>query len=599
MPPSGRRAATYWPTPEPMHCTHRRRGASGGRSIGTSSVNTISARAKAARCAVGERGARSCGARRRTGPAPGRRAARARPRTGSSAARCAGGSREPRLVERRRGASGTGRTRRAARSASTPGAGHVDPPPQCVRRSWSHSGYSSGGSGSGVGAVLRRARAWKASGSSPQLRGSPIITSKSVAPSGPATIGPNAAPSGQLDVRARRARTVADRDLAVEDEHDVRAEVAVAAHDHPRVVLARTPRGTAGRARTRATSRAPGLGAVGVALGLHRLPGHVRRRRDGGTRAHARPPSGSGVRGSRRCSHRHATRGADLASSPWRRAPSTASGSSTARSRSPGRTRSRCSPTRVPTSSRSSGPGSATSPATSACRSTARARSTRCATAASGRSRSTCTRTKGATSSFGSSRDADVFVENYRPGVLDRLGLGYDASGGREPTARLRVAHRVRAGRPVRREERVRHGHPGLRRLRREPGRSRHGRAAVPQPDRGRQGDRDVRGAGDHRRAARARARRRRSAPRALDARCRRVVPLGRRGGQRGAARLGPQHEVELLLELPTVPLHRRLGRRHTDVGRRLRRHVPRRSVSTATTTHASRRSASGRATAT
>ena len=32
-------------------------------------------------------------------------------------------------------------------------------------------------------------------------------------------------------------------------------------------------------------------------------------------------------------------------------------------------------------------------------------------------------------------RDADVVLESFRPGVLDRLGVGYEALQGREPAA--------------------------------------------------------------------------------------------------------------------------------------------------------------------
>ena len=84
--------------------------------------------------------------------------------------------------------------------------------------------------------------------------------------------------------------------------------------------------------------------------------------------------------------------------------------------------------------------------------------------------------------------DVDVVVENFRPGVMDRLGLGYDARPGRQPRRRLRVAHRLRRRGPVQGPQRLRHRHPGLRRVRHQPGRSRRRRCrcscASPPPTR-------------------------------------------------------------------------------------------------------------------
>ena len=63
--------------------------------------------------------------------------------------------------------------------------------------------------------------------------------------------------------------------------------------------------------------------------------------------------------------------------------------------------------------------------------------------------------------------ESDVFLQNFRPGVMDKLGLGYDARQRRQPRRRLRVAVRVRSGRPLPRPQRVRHRDAGVRRLRR------------------------------------------------------------------------------------------------------------------------------------
>ena len=52
----------------------------------------------------------------------------------------------------------------------------------------------------------------------------------------------------------------------------------------------------------------------------------------------------------------------------------------------------------------------------------------------------------------------DVLVENFRPGVTDRMGIGYDGGVGAQPAHRLRVDHRLRRRRPVEAPPRVRAG---------------------------------------------------------------------------------------------------------------------------------------------
>ena len=44
---------------------------------------------------------------------------------------------------------------------------------------------------------------------------------------------------------------------------------------------------------------------------------------------------------------------------------------------------------------------------------------------------------------------ATCVIENFRPGVMDRIGLGYDVVAARNPTHRLRLDQRLRLGRPV------------------------------------------------------------------------------------------------------------------------------------------------------
>ena len=62
--------------------------------------------------------------------------------------------------------------------------------------------------------------------------------------------------------------------------------------------------------------------------------------------------------------------------------------------------------------------------------------------------------------------DSDVLIQNFRPGVMDKLGLGY---GDVPRSIVTSFTCRLRVGRdqPVPRSQRLRHGHPGARRPRR------------------------------------------------------------------------------------------------------------------------------------
>ena len=54
------------------------------------------------------------------------------------------------------------------------------------------------------------------------------------------------------------------------------------------------------------------------------------------------------------------------------------------------------------------------------------------------------------------SRRADVLLENFRPGVLDRLGFGIERAAGAQPAAGRPVDHRLRPRRPRGRPGRLR-----------------------------------------------------------------------------------------------------------------------------------------------
>ncbi len=158
---------------------------------------------------------------------------------------------------------------------------------------------------------------------------------------------------------------------------------------------------------------------------------------------------------------------------------------------------------------------------------------------------------------------ADVVLESFRPGVMDRLGRRLRAPARGEPAARLLRDHRLRAGRAVRRAGRPRHELPGADRAARPDRRP--GRPAGPggRPDRRprrRCADGRVRHPGG---AARARRVRRGPARRRVDDRRRALVagdgcraPARRRRGA-GARTRAARGRAHLL---PPVPLRRRLG---------------------------------------
>ena len=108
---------------------------------------------------------------------------------------------------------------------------------------------------------------------------------------------------------------------------------------------------------------------------------------------------------------------------------------STARSRWPARSPRCASAIWAPTSSRSS-PSPASGSATSrpaARRGTASTRASSRSTATSAASRSTSRRPRAARSLRELARTADVFLQNYRPGVAERLGVDYETLSALNP----------------------------------------------------------------------------------------------------------------------------------------------------------------------
>ena len=127
---------------------------------------------------------------------------------------------------------------------------------------------------------------------------------------------------------------------------------------------------------------------------------------------------------------------------------------------------------------------------------------------------------------------ADVFVQNFRPGVVERLGVDEAAVRAVAPEDRLCLDQRVWRERALRAKAGLRPDHPGLFGARDGAGRRRRCAPAHAAHDPPRQIDRDHRVAGDHRRAVGARAHRRGPACPAVDARSGAGVSLALRHGR-------------------------------------------------------------------
>ena len=177
-------------------------------------------------------------------------------------------------------------------------------------------------------------------------------------------------------------------------------------------------------------------------------------------------------------------------------------------------------------------------------------------------------------------RGADVVVESFRPGVVDRLGIGFDALLRRQPPGHPVLDHRLRPGRAPGGVGRPRHQLPGRGGL---PGRHRAGgrrrAAGVGRDHRRRRRRGHAGGPGRHGRPHRPGRGRARRPPRRVDRRRGPVAHLaGRRRvpGHRGAGRVRPQHHHRPVRLLRHLPVRRRpLGGGRGHRAQVLRQPVP------------------------
>ena len=171
--------------------------------------------------------------------------------------------------------------------------------------------------------------------------------------------------------------------------------------------------------------------------------------------------------------------------------------------------------------------------------------------------------------------ESDVVLQNFRPGVIDRLGLGYDDITTVNPDVVYASLSGFGAQGPNRDRaayDTVIQAYGGLASSQADPA------DGVPVFLRQASADKVTALFASQAITAALFARAegtRRTACGIVDDGCSGVVPVGGLGSQRGALGVGPLAALELRGGLATLSLHRRMGHRDTHIGPRLRRDVP------------------------
>ena len=167
--------------------------------------------------------------------------------------------------------------------------------------------------------------------------------------------------------------------------------------------------------------------------------------------------------------------------------------------------------------------------------------------------------------------DADALVQNFRPGVAERIGVGEAAVRDDQSGDRLRVDRRVRIRRALREQAGVRSARAGGVGPHHRAGRLRRAEAPPGAHHPPRQGDRHPGIPGHHRRAARPRAHRQGPARAAVDARHRGVLSLELRHGRAHVRGSGKRAGTRPVLDRPHLRdpgrLHHRRRQSEQGVG--------------------------------